>query len=225
VTRMLDGVDPSGLLREQLDAALGTTRAEFLLSMLAGAAAGVAGPVSTAAAGSLSRGDTAILRFDQQFEYLQATMYSEAVKIGHLSPNVRDAARVIGAHEWAHARVLKRLLGRHAVRRGHFDYHGVTDNERAFIRTAVAFEDLTAALLKYQALRLQSDRILSAAASLHSVEARHAAWMRRIAGRLPTSTAFDQSVSQDAAKTVIVGTSFVSDDPMTRSHLPPGFTG
>jgi hypothetical protein len=76
VTRMLDGVDPSGLLREQLDAALGTTRAEFLLSMLAGTAAGVAGPVSTAAAGSLSRGDTAILRFDQQFEYLQATMYS-----------------------------------------------------------------------------------------------------------------------------------------------------
>jgi hypothetical protein len=117
------------------------------------------------------------------------------------------------------------LLGDRAVPRAHFDYHGVTEHEGAFIRTAVAFEDLTTALLKYQALRLESASILSAAASLHSVEARHAAWMRRLAGRLPTSTAFDEPISQEAAKRVIVDTGFISQGPTTRSDLPPGFTG
>src|SRR5439155_20169621 len=137
--------------------------------------------------------------FDPQFESLPATMYTEAVRLGHLTRRTRRVARVIGAHEWAHAQALKKLLGKDAVRRGHFNYHGVTEKESAFVKTAVAFEDLTAALLKYQALRLDSKQVLSAAASLHSVEARHAGWMRRLAGRTPTTTAFDQPLSQTRA--------------------------
>ena len=46
----------------------------------------------------------------------------------------------------------------------------------------MAFEDLTAALLKTQAVQVDSRRVLAALASLHSVEARHAAWIRHIAG-------------------------------------------
>jgi ferritin-like protein len=221
---MLDEIDPTGEARDGLEDALGTTRAGFLLGLLT-AAAGVAGSIDDADAGTMAPGDVAILRFDLQFEYLQATMYTEAVRIGHLSPKAREVARVVGAHEWAHAHALRQLLGHRAVHRGHFDYHGVTERESAFIKTAVAFEDLTTALLKYQALRLRSKSILSAAASLHSVEARHAAWMRRLAGRLPTSTAFDQPIAQDAAKRVIVDTGFISRDPTTNSDLPPGFTG
>ena len=225
MTPICDDIDPSGLLREQVQDALGPTRAGFLFGILGAAAAGVMGRVSTAAAGTLSSGDAAILRFDLQFEYLQAAMYTEAVRIGHLSTKSREVARVVGAHEWAHARALKQLLGHHAVPRAHFDYHGVTEHEGAFIKTAVAFEDLTAALLKYQAARLESASILSAAASLHSVEARHAAWMRRLAGRLPTVTAFDEPISQKAAKRVIIDTGFFSQGPTTQSDLPPGFTG
>jgi hypothetical protein len=225
MTDIYDDLDPSGRLRQQLGDALGATRAGFLFGILGAAAAGVTGRLSTAAAAALSTGDAAILRFDLQFEYLQAAMYTEALRIGHLSTKTREVARVIGAHEWAHARALKQLLGDRAVPRAHFDYHGVTEHEGAFIRTAVAFEDLTAALLKYQALRLESASILSAAASLHSVEARHAAWMRRLAGRLPTSTAFDEPISQELAKRLIVATGFISHGPTTRSELPPGFTG
>ena len=222
---ILDGLDPEGRVRESLLETLGIGRTELLLAALAGAATWTAGHASHAAGAGLTENDTRILRFDLQLEYLQATMYTQALRLGHLRPAVRDAARVVGAHEWAHAHALKTILGRRAVPPGFFDYHGVTEDERAFLRTAVAFEDLTAALLKYQAIRLDSRAVLAAAISLHSVEARHAAWLRRIASVLPTLTAFDRPASQAKMRDLILSTHFVAEDPTTGARRAPGFTG
>lgn len=221
---MLDELDPRGRIRESLEQAAGSTRAQLLLGALTGAIAGGA-VAATADAAALSATDTRILRFDLQLEYLQASMYTEALRIGRLSAPVRDAARVVGAHEWAHARAIRRILGPAAVPKGFFNYHGVTEKERAFLRTAVAFEDLTAALLKYQAVRLESRDVLAAAISLHSVEARHAAWLRRVAGVVPTLTAFDEPRSQSRMQALIVSTNFVARDPRTGATRAPGFTG
>jgi Ferritin-like domain len=222
---ILDDLDPGGESRATLVETLGIDRADLILGALAGAAAWTAGRASLAAGAGLTENDTRILRFDLQLEYLQATMYSQALRLGRLQPAVRDPARVVGAHEWAHARALKSILGARAVPRGYFNYHGVTENERAFLRTAVAFEDLTAALLKYQAVRLDSRRVLAAAISLHSVEARHAAWLRRVAGVLPTLTAFDRPASQAKMRSLIISTHFVAKDPTTGARRAPGFTG
>jgi hypothetical protein len=222
---ILDDLDPQGHSRESLVGTLGIDRADLLLGALAGAAAWTAGRASSAFGAGLTENDTRILRFDLQLEYLQAAMYTEAVRLGHLRPSVRQPARVVGAHEWAHARALKSILGARAVPRGFFNYHGVTEDERAFLRTAVAFEDLTAALLKYQAVRLDSRAVLAAAISLHSVEARHAAWLRRVAGALPTSTAFDHAASQDRMRGLIFSTHFVAKNPTTGARRAPGFTG
>jgi hypothetical protein len=222
---LIDDLDPEGDSRATLVATLGVDRAELILATFAGAAAWTAGRTSRAAAAGLTENDTRILRFDLQLEYLQATMYSQALRLGHLRPALRDAARVVGAHEWAHARALKTILGSRAVPRGYFNYHGVTEDERAFLRTAVAFEDLTAALLKYQAVRLDSRSVLAAAISLHSVEARHAAWLRRVAGVLPTLSAFDRPASQAKMRRLIVSTHFVAKDPTTGARRAPGFTG
>ena len=222
---MLDELDPSGDVRGSLTGTLGIGRAELLLGTLAGAAAWSAGHASRAFGAGLTENDTRILRFDLQLEYLQATMYTQALRLGHLRPSVRKVARVVGAHEWAHAHALKTILGSRAVPRGFFDYHGVTEDERAFLRTAVAFEDLTAALLKFQAVRIDSRAVLAAAISLHSVEARHAAWLRRVAGVLPTLTAFDRPASQGSMRDLIFSTHFLAKDPTTGSRRPPGFTG
>jgi hypothetical protein len=222
---MLDELDPQGHVRDSLAGTLGIGRAELLLGTLAGAAAWTAGHASRAFGAGLTENDTRILRFDLQLEYLQATMYSQALRLGHMRPTVRRAAEVVGAHEWAHAQALKTILGKLAVRRGFFDYHGVTEDERAFLRTAVAFEDLTAALLKYQAIRLDSRAVLAAAIGLHSVEARHAAWLRRVAGALPTLTAFDRAASQTKMRDLIVSTHFLAKDPTTGATHTPGFTG
>lgn len=222
---ILSELDPDGCVRESLRETLGVRRAELLIGALAGAAAWSAGRAGRAAAAGLTVNDTRILQFDLQLEYLQAMMYTQALRLGHLRPPVREAARVVGAHEWAHARALKTILGRRAVRRGFFDYHGVTEDERAFLRTAVAFEDLTAALLKYQAVRLESRTVLAAAISLHSVEARHAAWLRRVAGALPTLKAFDRPASQASMRDLIVSTHFIAKSPTTGARRAPGFTG
>jgi hypothetical protein len=222
---MLDELDPRGCIRDTLEQAVGRTRAQLLLGALAGAAAGTLVAAPAAGAAALSANDTRILRFDLQLEYLQASMYTEALRIGRLSPPARDAARVVGAHEWAHARAIRKILGHAAVPKGFFDYHGVTENERAFVRTAVAFEDLTAALLKYQAVRLDSRDVLAAAVSLHSVEARHAAWLRRVAGVLPTLTAFDEPKSQSRMRALVLSTDFLAPDPRTGTTRAPGFTG
>jgi hypothetical protein len=222
---ILDDLDPDGESRATLVETLGVDRADLILGALAGAVAWTAGRAARAAGAGLTENDTRILRFDLQLEYLQATMYSQALRLGHLRPAVRDAARVVGAHEWAHARALESILGARAVHRGYFNYHGVTEDERAFLRTAVAFEDLTAALLKYQAVRLDSRSVLAAAISLHSVEARHAAWLRRVAGVLPTLTAFDRPASQAQMRRLIISTHFVAKDPTTGARRAPGFTG
>lgn len=222
---IIDDLDPEGDSRATLVETLGVDRAELILAALAGAAAWTAGHAPRAAAAGLTENDTRILRFDLQLEYLQAAMYSQALRLGHLRPAVREAAKVVGAHEWAHARALKSILRGRAVPRGYFNYHGVTEDERAFLRTAVAFEDLTAALLKYQAVRLDSGGVLAAAISLHSVEARHAAWLRRLAGVLPTLTAFDRPASQAKMQRLIISTHFVAKDPKTGARRAPGFTG
>lgn len=222
---ILDELDPGGRVCQTLEDAVGTTRAQLLLAALAAAGSAAAVTAPAAGAAALSANDTRILRFDLQLEYLQARLYTEALKIGHLSPPARAAARVVGAHEWAHARAIKQILGPDAVRMGFFDYRGVTQNERAFLRTAVAFEDLTAALLKYQAVRLDSRDVLAAAISLHSVEARHAAWLRRVAGVLPTLTAFDEPRSQSRMRALVVSTDFLAPDPRTGATRAPGFTG
>ena len=131
----------------------------------------------------------------------------------------------MGAHERAHARAIKGLLGRKAVAGPGFDYGSVTSDEQAFIKTAVAFEDLTAALLKWQAPRLDSRSILAAVATLHSVETRHAAWIRHIVGLVPATTAFDKPASQRRMAQLIASTHFVAAKPRLSKRGRPRYTG
>jgi hypothetical protein len=173
----------------------------------------------------MTRNDIAILRFDQVLEFLQAGLYTEAERLGALKPKTLAWARVVGAHERAHEAAIKRLLGRKAVPSPGFNYRNVTSEEGPFVKTAVAFEDLTAALLKWQAPRLDSRAILSAALSLHSVETRHAAWIRHIVGLKPVTSAFDQPASQQRMAQLISSTHFVSSKPKVSRKGRPRFTG
>jgi hypothetical protein len=102
----------------------------------------------------------------------------------------------------------------------------VTENDDAFVKTAVAFEDLTAALLKWQAPRLDSRSILAAVLTLHSVETRHAAWIRHIVGVLPATTPFDKPAPQHKMAELIAATHFVTSGWATlTAERKPGFTG
>lgn len=222
-------IDVDGALQETAEAALGGTRAAFLQRSLTAAAATAAGLFAAdradAADVATTKNDIAMLRFDLVLEYLQAGFYTEAERLGALTPKTLGWARVVGAHERAHVVALKRLLGRKTVPSPTFNYGSVTTREQAFIRTAVGFEDLTAALLKWQAPRLDSRSVVAAAVTLHSVETRHAAWIRHLIGLQPAATAFDKPASQERMARLIASTHFVAARPRLAGRSRPRLTG
>jgi hypothetical protein len=228
LARTLVDIDVDGVLHETAAAALRGSRASFLRKSL-GAAVGIGALFSATDAGAATantKNDVAILQFDLVLEYLQAGLYTEAERLGELTPTTLAWARVVGAHERAHIHAIKGLLGRrNLVPSPNFNYRNVTSDEQPFIRTAVAFEDLTAALLKWQAPRLDSRAIVAAAVTLHSVETRHAAWIRHIVGLRPATTAFDKPASQQKMAQLIASTNFIASKPKTSRKGRPRYTG
>ncbi len=205
----LEAVDSDGAIAEAVDELTGGSRADFLRKAVIGGSALAAALAAPASAKHLPKKDTAILRFDLTLEYLQAAMYTEAERLRELRPRTLDWARVVGANERGHVKAIRGLLGRDAVKSPRFNFRGVTEDDRTFTETAVAFEDLTAALLKTQALQVKSRRILAALVSLHSVEARHAAWIRFINADNPAPADFDKPKSEKAILKAVGATGFI----------------
>jgi hypothetical protein len=228
LARTLAEIDVGGVLQETSEAVSAGTRASFLRRSL-GTAAGVGALLTAtdaeAATTAATKNDVAILQFDLVLEYLQAGLYTEAERLDALTPTTLAWARVVGAHERAHVRAIKGLLGRKTVPSPGFDYRNVTSSEQAFIKTAVAFEDLTAALLKWQAPRLDSRSVVAAVVTLHSVETRHAAWIRHIVGLEPATTAFDKPASQRKMAELIDSTHFVASKPRVARKAQPPYSG
>jgi hypothetical protein len=226
--RMPDDAVLQGGPDSRLEDVYGDSRADFLKKVAAGGAlllASLGGPATASPSGK-KKNDIEILNFDLEFEYLQAHFYTEALRAGKLSAKARHWARIIGAHEWAHVRILKSVLGKYAVKSAFFDYHGITEDQTAFTKTAVAMEDLTTALLTGQIPRINSSPLVAALFSLITVEARHAAWVRHVVGVLPVATALDQPKSLSQVNTLIAQTNFMQSDPKTWvTKKSPPFTG
>jgi hypothetical protein len=231
ITPTLAEVDRDGALLEALDAVVGRTRAEFLRRAAVGSAAmlgALTAPATADGAGPGKKRDTAILNYGLAFEYLQAGFYTEADQLGTVAEMSQEQAlwaRTLGAHERAHVRILKKVLGPSAARKPFFNYRGVTEDPDHFTRTAVAMEDLTVALLTGQAPRISDRGLRAAIFSLLTVEARHAAWARHIAGVRPVGPALDQPKTLQAVDRVVRSTNFLVSRPHTSGRASPHFTG
>ena len=217
----LGDVDRDGAIAEALDVLHGTTRAQFFARAALGSAALLAASSAPAAA-AISRRDEAILNYALTLEYVQDSFYSEVERIGALSGPLAEQAKVVAAHERAHVKAFREVLGSRAVARPRFDFRGATEDEERFRNTAVAFEDLAVAAYKAQAPLIQSRADLVPALAIHSVEARHAAWIRRLAGIVPAADAFDEPRSKTSTLAIVDDTHFVLK---TRSRRKPKFTG
>jgi hypothetical protein len=224
----LADLDADGALEEAAEQVFPSSRRDFFRRGILGGGALLgllALPAEADAALAKSKRDIAIVNFDIALEYLQSALYVEAQRLGALTPKTLEWARVVGAHELAHLAALKGMVDRPPARPS-FNFRGVTEQEASFVKTAVAFEDLTAAILKWQALRLDSRKILAAAATLHTVETRHAAWIRRITGVAPVTAAFDEPAAQQEMVSLIRRTRFVAARPRTtRTRRRPGYGG
>ena len=215
----LGDLDADGALEDAIGALHGSTRAGFLRGALLGGAALLG---ASAAPADAADADVAILNYALTLEYLQDSFYREIERSGVLKGGLAQQARVVGAHERAHVKSFRQALGDQAVARPTFDFRGATEDAARFRRTAVAFEDLAVAAYKAQAPRIQRRSYLVPALAVHAVEARHAAWIRRLAGIVPAADAFDEPRSKASTLKIVDRTQFIVQ---TSSRRKPRLTG
>lgn len=223
----LASIDRDDALGEAVDELCGSTRARFLRGAALGGAA-LLGALAAPARAADRLTDVQILNFGLRFERLQATFYTQAEQLGtiaQMSSAKQVWAETLGAHERAHVKILKSVLGPRADPAPSFDFGSANETDAAFTRTAVAMEDLTVALLTGVAPLVNDRRVTAALLGLLTVEARHAAWARHIVGSTPAAKPFDQPRTLASVGSTIDRTHFVVRDPTTSSHRSPRFTG
>jgi hypothetical protein len=127
---------------------------------------------------SFGKGDIGILNYALTLEYLEAAFYAEAKKNNRSGAIATGYAGVflntVNRDEAAHVAYLKKALGNKAVKSPKFDFGGATQSASAFIATSFALENTGVAAYAGQALNIKSGKVVKAALSIHSIEARHA---------------------------------------------------
>ncbi len=146
-----------------------------------------------------------VLVFALTLEHIEDAFYRSGLDRDSLIPaKYKDIFRHIGLHEAEHVALLTGALGSAAIKRPEADftaggkYADVFSNFDTFLTLSQTFEDLGVAAYKGQAGNLMAnDAILTTALQIHSVEARHAAEVRKIGGKTPWDGAFDEPMSKE----------------------------
>ena len=179
----LNVVDTDGAVRDAEVAVASDTRAQFFRkAAVTGGALGSAAFFTgmlpgIAEAKPSKKQDVAILKYALTLEYLEADFYEEAVRDGGITGPALDAARLIAGHEKTHVTALRqtlRSLGAKVPAKPSFDFQGTNKGDK-FVPTALVLENTGVRAYLGQAGRLKSGKLLAAAASIVTVEARHAA--------------------------------------------------
>jgi hypothetical protein len=223
----LAAVDRDEALTEVIAELCGATRAGFLRTAALGSATMLAALSSPSVAAARVT-DLGILNFGLRFERLQATFYTQAEELGtiaRMSHAKQRWAETLGAHERAHVKILKSVLGSKAGPAPFFDFGSDNETDAAFTRTAVAMEDLTVALLTGVTPQIHDRRLTAALFGLLTVEARHAAWARHIAGATPAPEDFDRARTLDSVRGAVARTRFIVKRPRMAAKRRPNYTG
>jgi hypothetical protein len=144
-----------------------------------------------------------------QVERLQAGFYTEAERRGALSGELRELTKLVGEQERAHVAALERALGGAGSSRAEFDFGDATSDPQRFLAAALELEELALAAFNGQVPNLTKRRILTAM-GIASVEARHVAWVRDLAGRNPAPRPADAPATQDETRKAIEATGFTA---------------
>lgn len=152
--------------------------------------------------------DARVLNLVLLLEHLEAEFYADAIRRGSLTGELRQFARVVGAHERAHVAFISKALGKAARKEPTFSFGNATRDPAKFTAAALALEDLGVAAYNGQAANLTKPT-LAAAARIVSVEARHAAWIRFIAGESPAPGPTDQPATAAKVTAAVRRTKFV----------------
>jgi hypothetical protein len=192
----------------------GTSRAGLVTKAVAaggavlGGGALLAGVPRRAASAPSPAQDVRVLNFVLLLEQLKSAFYAEAVRKARLTGELRQFARTVNVHEHAHLQFIQQALRGKARVPPTFNFGSATSDARRFTAAAITLEDLSVAAYNGQAANLTKGA-LQAAARIVSVEARHAAWIRDIAGRPPAAEPTDAALSERQVRAALENTGFL----------------
>jgi hypothetical protein len=150
----------------------------------------------------LGKGDFGVLNYAYALEQLEAAFYTMVVanaKFGSIfNKNEQRILVDIKNHEVVHKDFLKAALGSKAIKNLKFDFSAIKfDDKQSVLQTAKTFEDLGVAAYNGAGQLITSKDYLTIAGKIVSVEARHAAAIRRLVDSDPTSFAGDDVVDSN----------------------------
>jgi hypothetical protein len=162
---------------------------------------------------SFGKGDIGILNYALTLEYLEAAFYNEATK-NKVAKGAQETAFLqrTTADENAHVAFLKKALGSKATSAPKVDFGDATSKAK-WIPTSFVLENTGVHAYSGQVLNITNPAYVAAAASILTVEARHAS----VAGLLmkPTSKnispegAFDTPLTAAQVLKAVEGTGFL----------------
>ncbi|KAI0644422.1 ferritin-like domain-containing protein [Trametes meyenii] len=169
--------------------------------------------------------DTDVLQFALTLEHLESAFYADALAKydaqafadAGFPEWVRGRYRQIGEQEAAHVKFLSTALGAQATKPCNFIFPH--NNPREFAELSVALENVGDSAYTGAAQLVSDKSILTAAASILSVEARHSAWISSATLKnQPWNTAFEAPLTPSGAFSL--ASLFIKDCPSSNPQLP-----
>ena len=167
--------------------------------------------------------DIKILQYALTLEYLESAFYASGnAQIKFANPQLAYFAKTAGGHEAAHVIALKGALGKkYTIKSPTFNFGAATTDEATFAATAEVLEDTGVSAYAGQGPNILQKGVIVAALEIHSVEARHAAWIRFLNGggnpspdgstkNAPAPAVVDLPKSEKSVLTAVAGTKFIT---------------